>query len=132
MLLSIVQFEKLMIIKLKSDLYLCCGLSLAEGNPKYLRVNKFDVLQHGSWVSSVVNLVCCHFQFFSNNSGEPYADNTDCQFQYWNWNFMYGTCFFHDKCTVNLVNDIFQTEVNDGWNSLSWPIYIVNSVGKAK
>ena len=33
MLLSIVQFEKLMIIKLKSDLYLCCGLSLAEGNP---------------------------------------------------------------------------------------------------
>ena len=33
MLLNIVQFEKLMIIKLKSDLYLCCGLSLAEGNP---------------------------------------------------------------------------------------------------
>ena len=33
MFLSIVQFEKLMIIKLKSDLYLCCGLSLAEGNP---------------------------------------------------------------------------------------------------
>ena len=32
-LLSVVQFEKLMIIKLKSDLYLCCGLSLAEGNP---------------------------------------------------------------------------------------------------
>ena len=25
MLLNIVQFEKLMIIKLKSDLYLCCG-----------------------------------------------------------------------------------------------------------
>ena len=33
MFLSIVQFEKLMIIKLKSHLYLCCGLSLAEGNP---------------------------------------------------------------------------------------------------
>ena len=32
MLFSIVQFEKLMIIKLKSDVYLCCGLSLAEGN----------------------------------------------------------------------------------------------------
>ena len=99
---------------------------------RYLRVNKVDALQHGSWVSPVVNLVYCHFQFFSNNSGEPYADNTDCQFQYWNWNFMYGTCFFHDKCTVNLVGDIFQMEVNDGWNSLWWPIYIVNSVGKAK
>ena len=32
-LLSVVQFDKLMIIKLKSDLYLCCGLSLAERNP---------------------------------------------------------------------------------------------------
>ena len=32
-LLSVVQFEKLMIKKVKSDLYLCCGLFLAEGNP---------------------------------------------------------------------------------------------------
>ena len=65
----------------------------------YLRVNKVDVLQHGSWVSPVVNLIYCHVQLFSNNSGEPYGDNTGCQFQSWNWNFIYETssCFSREK-----------------------------------
>ena len=53
----------------------------------YARVNKVDVLQHENWVSEVVNLVSCHVQFFSNNPGEPYGDNTGCQFQSLNWNF---------------------------------------------
>ena len=87
----------------------------------YARVNKVDVLQHENWVSEVVNLVSCHVQFFSNNPGEPYGDNTGCQFQSLIWNFMYETtsCFSNDKCTVNLVGDIFQTEVSDGWISLT-------------
>ena len=91
----------------------------------YLRVNKVDVLQHGSWVSPVVNLIYFHVQFFSNNSGEPYGDNTGCQFQSWNWNCIYETssCFSHDKCTVNLVGDIFQMEVNDGWISLTRSVW---------
>ena len=54
MFLSIVQFEKLMIIKLKSDLYLCCGLSLAEGNPWCL----ITWFSSGYDSSSAINLNC--------------------------------------------------------------------------
>ena len=81
-----------------------------------------DALQHGYQVSPIANMVYCHVQFFSNDLRKPHKNNSRCQLQSWIWNFACRSqfCLPHYKYmyTVNLVGNIFQTEVCICWISL--------------